>query len=197
MFMTRWYAARTQPRHEKTALRHLQVRNVESFLPLYKSVRHWRNRTTPTLELPLFPGFIFVHLKLIDRVRVLSVPGILDVVCDGTRPSTVCDRKIDALRKIVVHPSVEPHPFSNFGTRVRVTTGPLAGIEGHLFTNADIKRVVIPIDIIMQAASVEVAEANVEPIEDVNGQGVPISEQLLADVNTSGAQNQDYERKIK
>src|SRR5229473_725890 len=70
----RWYALYTCANHEKRVAKQLEERAVEHFLPLYGSVRRWKDRKVQ-LDLPLFPGYVFVHLALRDRLRVLQTPG--------------------------------------------------------------------------------------------------------------------------
>src|SRR5271169_5770259 len=71
----RWYAAYTSANHEKRVADQLCVREVENFLPLYPSVRKWKDRRVK-LDLPLFPGYVFVRLALREQVRVQEVPGV-------------------------------------------------------------------------------------------------------------------------
>src|SRR5256886_5981536 len=52
----------------------LEQSSVESFLPLYEECRRWKDRRM-RLQLPLFPGYVFVHLALRDRLKVLRIPG--------------------------------------------------------------------------------------------------------------------------
>src|SRR6266480_341198 len=80
-----WYVARTRSRHEKRIAEQLQQRRVESFLPLYRSRRNWNGRQA-TVELPLFPGYIFVRLALVDRLRVLTLGGVAGLVSFGGAP---------------------------------------------------------------------------------------------------------------
>jgi hypothetical protein len=69
-------------------------------LPLYRSQRKWSDGSRVTLDLPLFPGYLFVHIKRTERVRVLDVPGTLAVVAGRggnrwpcrTKPLTPCAR---------------------------------------------------------------------------------------------------------
>src|SRR5690348_1640448 len=74
-----WYAAYTCANHEKQVASQLDVRVVEHFLPLYGSVRRWKDRRV-TLDLPLFPGYVFIRLALQDRLRVLEIPGVVRLV---------------------------------------------------------------------------------------------------------------------
>ena len=64
-----WYAAYTRANHEKRVAEQLERRSTECFLPLYESVRRWKDRRV-RLHLPLFPGYVFVRLALRDRLRV-------------------------------------------------------------------------------------------------------------------------------
>jgi len=68
---TRWYAAYTNPRHEKHVAVQMDRKCIECFVPLYRSVRRWKDRRKE-LELPLFPGYVFVHMALRDRLQVLN-----------------------------------------------------------------------------------------------------------------------------
>src|SRR5438270_7010797 len=70
-----WYAAYTCANHEKRVAEQLSVREVEHFLPLYVSVRRWKDRRV-TLDLPLFPGYVFVRVALRDRLQVQQLPGV-------------------------------------------------------------------------------------------------------------------------
>src|SRR5690349_24405845 len=75
----RWYAAYTSANHEKRVSEQLGVREVEHFLPLYASLRTWKDRRVK-LELPLFPGYVFVRTALRNRLQVLQVPGVVRLV---------------------------------------------------------------------------------------------------------------------
>src|SRR5437899_338457 len=71
-----WYALRVRSRHENTVALHLQARCYESFLPVYKSERRWSDRFKE-IELPLFPGYVFCQFNPLNRLPILSVPGIV------------------------------------------------------------------------------------------------------------------------
>src|SRR5947208_7203198 len=82
-----WYAVYTCANHEKRVAGELLLRGVEHFLPLYRSVRKWKDRRV-TLGLPLFPGYVFVPLALCDTLRVLHVPTVVHIVGFGGQPHT-------------------------------------------------------------------------------------------------------------
>src|SRR6266852_6040144 len=92
-----WYAAYTVANHEKRVAEQLGLRSVEHFVPLYESVRRWKDRKV-RLQLPLFPGYVFVRLALRDRLRVLQVPGVARLVGFNGQPAVLPDKEIEALQ---------------------------------------------------------------------------------------------------
>ena len=81
-----WYAVCTRSNHEKCAAAQLDARTIEHFLPLYETVRKWKDRRK-RVELPLFPGYIFVRIPLEERLRVLVTPGVVRLVGFDNRPA--------------------------------------------------------------------------------------------------------------
>jgi len=158
-----WYAAHVCSRHEKQVARQLQERRVSCFLPVYRSVRRWKDRRKE-LDLVLFPGYVFVHLDLKDRLRVLQVPSVVRFVSFNGYPAPLPDDEIEALiNGLAKGVRAEPHPYLKVGHRVRVKYGPLAGTQGVLVRRKDKFRIVLSIDLIMRSVAVEVDEADVEP----------------------------------
>ena len=160
----RWYAAQTYANHEKRVLEQLSQRTVEAYLPLYASVRRWKDRRV-RLDLPLFPGYVFVRLALRDRLRTLQTPGVVRLVGFGGQPTALPDQEIDALRQGLARAiRIEPHPYLKVGRRVRVTTGPLQGLEGILARKKNSSRFVISLDLIMRSVAAEIDVAELEPV---------------------------------
>src|SRR5437764_11639868 len=77
--LARWFAVYTCANHEKSVADQFAGRGVEHFLPQYESVRRWKDRKM-RLQLPLFPGYVFVHMAAQERLRVLQVPGVVRLV---------------------------------------------------------------------------------------------------------------------
>jgi len=159
-----WYAAYTSPRHEKAVVRQLQVRHVEAFLPLYTSIRRWKNGCQVAIEQPLFPGYVFVHVEQRHSVKVLQVPGVVSIVSSGRTPAVLPAQEIEALRAGLPHRHYEPHPYLAVGDRVCIIEGPLAGMAGVLVRRKNHYRVVLNLDLIMQSVAVEIATDEIEPI---------------------------------
>lgn len=161
---SQWYAVTVCPRHEKVVKLHLEMRGFTSFLPVYRSVRRWKDRRQE-LDMVLFPGYVFVSLDISNRLRVLDAPRVLRFVTFQGHPAPIHDAELRSLASGVVHGSkIEPHPFLHRGKRVRVVRGPLANVEGILIRRKERFRLVLSIELIMRSVMVDVDEADVEPL---------------------------------
>ena len=164
MMRPRWYAVYTSANHEKKVSAECGRRNVESFLPLYSSVRRWKDRRVQ-LQMPLFPGYVFVHLALSDRLRVIQVPGVVKLVGFGGQPVALPDEQLEALRAgLNGQLRAEPHPYLTIGRRIRIVRGAFQGAEGTLVRRKGVFRVVLSLELIMRSIAVEVDAADVEPM---------------------------------
>ena len=160
----RWYAAYTRSNHERTAAEQMKRRSIEHFVPTYETVRRWKDRRK-RLEMPLFPGYVFVRVAIEERLSVLVVPGIVRLVGFENRPVPVADEEIESLRTIVDRRfRPEPHPFLPVGRKVRIKRGALEGVTGILVRKKGRVRLLISVDLIRQSAAVEVDSADVEAI---------------------------------
>ena len=160
---SKWYPIYTCSRYEKRVAEQLRERQLSCFLPVYRSVRRWKDRRKE-LELPLFPGYVFARVTPQDQLRVLQLPGVVRFVSFNGHPVPVNDAEIEGLMNGIsggVH--MEPHPYLTVGRRVRVRYGPLAPAQGILVRRKDKFRVVLSLDLIMRSVSVEVDEADIEP----------------------------------
>jgi transcription antitermination factor NusG len=170
-----WFAVYTLTRHEKRVSQHLVMKEIEHYLPLYRTHHKWKNRLNVTLELPLFPGYLFVHIRSNERVRVLQVPGVLSFVGGtGHQPATLPEAEINAMRAGLPLRHAEPHPLLTVGQRARIRSGALAGKEGVLVRRKNSLRVVLTMDLIQRSVSVEVNEAELETLDSENSGSVLI-----------------------
>ncbi len=159
-----WYAAYTCAHHEKRVAAELGAREVQHFLPLYSSVRRWKDRRV-LLELPLFPGYIFVRLALRDRLRVVQIPSVVRLVGFNGLPTALPDTEMEIMRAGLSQSlRAEPHPFLTVGRRVRVTGGPFAGLEGILKRKKNNLRVVVSLELIQRSVVVDVDAADVRAV---------------------------------
>ena len=158
-----WYAAYTCPRHEKRVFSALRQRGIEAFLPTYKTVHRWKNGVKASLELVLFPGYVFVQINLCDQLRVLRVPSLITLVGFGTGPVSLPSADIDALKLALSQLRCEPHPFLQTGQRVTVKSGPLSGMSGILVDRKSRGcRLVVNFELVKQACAIEVDACDVD-----------------------------------
>ncbi len=171
-FRAQWFAAYTSSRHEKRVALHFAERKIEAFLPLYATRHRWKNRCEVTVELPLFPNYVFVRMDGRERARVLEVPGVLSLVGAARIPAPLPDFEIEALRNGVEGRKIEPHPYLVIGERVRITAGPMTGMEGVLLRKKNNFRVVLALDVIMRSVAVEVDAGDLEPVRTGPGRTI-------------------------
>ncbi|HEV2490504.1 MAG TPA: UpxY family transcription antiterminator [Candidatus Acidoferrales bacterium] len=159
----RWFAVHTRSRHEKSASEQLRCREVETFLPLYQSTRRWRNGDHE-VQLPLFPGYTFVHIPLKDRLQVLKVPGVVRLIGFNGRPVPLEDQEVEGLRcALASGVRAAPHPYLTVGRRVRITAGPLNGQQGILVRRKGALRVILSIELIQRSVLVDLGVNELEP----------------------------------
>jgi transcription antitermination factor NusG len=160
----RWYAIYTSGRHEKAVARQLEDRSIESFLPLYRSWHRWKDRRK-LVDLALFPSYVFVKIDAKDRLRVLQVPGVVNLVSFNGQPAALPEDELNALRSGLDNQLyAEPHPYLRVGKKVRVVRGPMAGAEGILSRKKDKYRVVISLDVLMRSVAVELDGSDLEVV---------------------------------
>jgi transcription antitermination factor NusG len=159
----RWFAAVTFPRHEKRVEQHMSQRNIEHYLALYRSPRKWRNGLKVILDLPLFPGYIFVRIERFERFRVLELPGVRAIVGGvAGEIASLPEAEINALKSGLHLRQAEPHPHVTVGERVRIRSGALSGLVGVVARQKKGLRVVLTMNLIMQSIAVEVDQEELE-----------------------------------
>jgi transcription antitermination factor NusG len=163
-FEPHWYVAQTCARHEKRVAEQLSARGIEHFLPLYEMVSRWKDRRV-RLELPLFPGYIFVRVPLQERLRALEIPSVRRLVGFGGLPVPMPAQEMEAMRNgLTIQLRVEPHPYLTAGRRVRIKSGPLAGLQGILLRKKGNYRFLLSVDLIQRSVAADVDIADIEPL---------------------------------
>jgi len=158
-----WCAVYTRHQHEKSVAEMLSTKGFEVFLPLYESIRRWKDRQK-LLSLPLFPSYVFVRGANDRRLPVLTTPGVHMIISQGERVVSIPEHEIEAIRRTVEGKfRVEPHPFLQCGDRVRVVRGSLEGVEGVLTRKKNSYRLVLSVEMLAQSVSVEIDALDVLP----------------------------------
>ena len=122
-------------------------------MPLYKSVRKYRGKTV-TFTKPLFPGYVFVRMPVMERMKVFQsdhVANLLDVPVQDefTAQLEAILAAVETEYEVRLAPTIQP------GTRVRIRSGPLRGLEGYVESRRGLVEVHLRVDFIGQAAAVK------------------------------------------
>jgi len=161
-----WYAVQTRSRHEKKVAEEIDRKGICAFLPLINSVRCWSDRRQE-VELPLFPGYVFVHTTTDPeaRVSVLRTNGVAWFVGSQGRGTPIPDKQIEYIRLILDQKvPCEPYPFLEINQRVRIRGGSLDGVEGVLVAKNNDQSLLVSIDLIKKSVLVRVTGYKLEKV---------------------------------
>ena len=160
----RWYALYTCVNQEKQVAVRLERQGIEFYLPLYRTLRRRSDRRV-VLSLPLFPGYLFVHVSWRERRRVMETPRVVRMIGNGSLPRPVDDEEIETLRRgLSGQVQAEPWRYLTAGRKVRVVNGPFQGFEGILVQRRQGRRLAVTLRAIMRSFLIEVGEADLEPL---------------------------------
>jgi len=157
-----WFVLYVRANQEKKTALRLANNEIEHFLPCYRSVRQWKDRRV-TLEMPLFPGYVFVHLPFTDRMKVLSMPHVVDLVGGKNATAVVSEEEIGCIKRGVEFGNATPHLALVEGQPVVITSGVLRGMQGTLLRSQNSTRVVVAVDSIARSFAVDVDISCVKP----------------------------------
>jgi transcription antitermination factor NusG len=161
-----WYALQVRPRFEKAIARNLHGKGYEEFLPLYSRRSNWSDRVK-TVELPLFPGYVFCKFNITNRLPILMIPGVNSVVGIGKSPIPVAERELDDIRLVLTSGSqCEPWPSLGIGQAVQVECGALAGMKGTVEAHKSGYRLVISVNLLQRSVAVEIDAECLTPIAE-------------------------------
>ena len=160
-----WFAVWTRSRHEKLVRDQIAKKSdVDVFLPTIGKWSRWKDRKKK-IDWPLFPGYVFARFVPDERIGVLKVEGVVQIISNNGILSPIPDAEIDSIRLLVESElAFDPVPLIKAGDMVKVVHGPLKGVVGRLVTKKGAHaRLVLSVDLIGQAVSVEVDAADVKP----------------------------------
>jgi len=159
-----WFALRLRSNYERVTGEHLRDRGYEEFAPSYKVEKRWSDRTKQVDQF-LFPGYIFCRFDPNDRLPILTVPGVVDVVGFGKSPEHIPDVEIERVRRMVESGlPVSPYPYLQVGQAVLIEQGPLAGVEGILVAEKGKTRLVVSVNLLQRSVAAQVDRRSIRPI---------------------------------
>jgi transcription antitermination factor NusG len=158
-----WFVLRTRSRQEKILTHDLDGRGIANFLPLVTCTKYYAGRRAK-VETPLFPGYVFVHGSIDDAYTADRTRRVAQII-------TVPDQeRLDwELRNIhaVLSTSapLDPYPYLRAGVRVEVRDGPFRGLQGIIEDRTRRERLILKIDILGSAVSLEIDGALLDVID--------------------------------
>jgi len=158
-----WFAIWTRSRHEKLVRDQLQQKHIEVFLPTITKWSRWKDRKKK-IDWPLFPGYCFARFDVSDRLPILKCEGVVTIIGTDGLPCPIPAIEIDGIRQLIDSElAYDPCPLIKEGEMVEVKAGPLKGVVGRLMRKGAHARLMLSVDLIGQAVSVEVDAADVKP----------------------------------
>jgi transcription antitermination factor NusG len=158
-----WYALTVHPKHEHLAARGLRAQGFEVYLPIHRARRQWSDRTK-SLDLILFPGYLFCRFGAQDKLRVMTSAAVRGIVRSGRQPIPVDDVEIASIRTLIASGRpIDLCPFLSIGQHVRISHGPFESVRGVIQRVADNWRVVVSVEALGCSISVELDATQVVP----------------------------------
>ena len=160
-----WYVIYVRSRHEKSVYSALLDKGIDASLPMMTVVWKWSDRKKK-MQIPLFRGYVFVKIDVnIDNLNVLQTLGVVKFIGIRNKPSRIPDEQIHWMHMLVAESAtVRAEKEFPLGQRVRVMIGPFKGIKGVVRRVGSRSRLVVLIESIMQAISIDIKPEHLEKI---------------------------------
>ncbi|MBN1985399.1 MAG: UpxY family transcription antiterminator [Prolixibacteraceae bacterium] len=162
-----WYALYTKVNNEKKIFKNLQEENIESYLPIRKSLRQWSDRKK-WIEEPLFRCYLFVRVSYKEFFNVLSIPGVVCYVSFGGRPQSIPDDQIMNIKTLVKQEEIDltvSKERLKKGNKAEVLVGPLKGLKGEIVEISGQYRILIRIETMGFCLHANISKEEVKIIE--------------------------------
>ncbi len=158
-----WYALYARSRHERQVEERLKGKGIETFFPVRSLQRRWKDRKK-IVEFPLFPGYLFVNISMMDRNTILQTPSVVRMIGNGL-PEPIPDGQIIAVRKFLeAEIQFDPYPYLVPGMEVEVRRGPLKSVRGVLITKKNKHRLIINVNLINNCIATEIDAEDIQPV---------------------------------
>jgi len=138
-----------------------------------------------SIELPLFPGYVFCQFDINARFPIVTTPGVSFVVGIGRVPEPIAQTEIDSIRSVIASGlHYEPYPYLSLGQLVQVERGALTGLIGLITDLKSGSRLIISINLLKRSVSTEIDRDWVKPVDSSSKQYRHIYQALTASPET-------------
>lgn len=156
--MQSWYAIYVRPRSEKKVSQILENAAIDHFLPLQRKLRRWSDRMK-WVDLPLIPGYCFVHLEEQNLLDVIRLTHVLSVVRFNGKPAIVKDNQIEFLRRLLSQNEIGYKIASSMpepGQEVEIIAGAFIGLRAEMVRVNRKSKIVLRLEQISNAFLLEI-----------------------------------------
>jgi transcription antitermination factor NusG len=157
-----WFVAHTRPRCEKKLSQYCEQEGIAATLPLVSSVHRYRGKTVSFTK-PLFPGYVFLQLLAEQKSKVFQRDHVANLLV-VTDQELFQQQLAEVLQALASGVEIFLAPEIGVGSRVKVKSGPLRGMDGWVEKRYGLTTVLLRLDFIGQAAAVKLAADELELI---------------------------------
>lgn len=155
----KWVVAYTLPKREKKARLALMKAGYEVFLPLVQEFRQWSDRKK-VLQLPLFPGYLFIKDELLNLEKILRIKEIIRLITFNNKIARVSDEEIEMVKTLMICPDLTcgKEFYYQEGARVMIREGPFKGMVGLVVKKNNKTRLIVRLEALQQGLSIDIPQ---------------------------------------
>lgn len=158
-----WYVLKIRTGGERATVAALRYRGYSPYCPMRKERRCYSDRVK-VVDTAVFPGYVFCQFDAKHKLPIISTPGVEYIVGAATGPISVPEEELTNIRRMIDAGACAT-PSLTLGQRVRVTRGPLEGVEGILVRDPSGNQLVVSIELLKQGACLHIDQANICPVQ--------------------------------
>ena len=160
-----WLALRVIARHEKSVQTNLNAKGYRTSLPLVRCIHRRRSGSDWDSQKPLIPGYVFAVHNRENPFRIVTTPGVVQIVSFGSSPGTIPEAEIEALERIAASGlPVASCRYTRPVETVELIAGPLKGVQGVVLRQAQTTCLIVGVELLQCSVAVEIDGAWAVPI---------------------------------
>ena len=163
----RWYVIQCKPREDDRAAQHLGNQGFEIWRPQLQREAVKQGRRVVVSE-PLFPGYVFIRLSEVEDnwAPIRSTRGVARLVRFGLVPAVVPDAVMDDIASRLALVDAPPEALFAPGQKVRIETGPFAGLEAVFAAHDGTERVIVLLKLLQQMQTLSLPVESLSPLPE-------------------------------
>jgi transcription antitermination factor NusG len=183
-----WFAILARTGREKSATLLLENSGFQCYLPVSKFIRQWSDRVKQ-IEVPLFPGYLFCRMDPNDRLPVLMMPGVMQIVGVGKTPIPVDEQEITAIQRAAATGApIMPWPYMKIGHVARIEEGPLKGLTGIVVKIKSRMKLVLSVSLLQRSVAVEIDRKWVREVDSPKHRATSVSHSQAVSIHMDPTQ---------